>query len=80
MSLIKFNTKVFNHSSLNHWLVKKTLSIGNKDTDDYTRAEYNKLMKEAGMIDINDEKKEVIKIKIKDFAENLTVLQFNSMI
>jgi len=32
------------------------------------------------MIDINIEKKEVIKEKVRSFAQDLTILEFNAMI
>ena len=46
----------------------KTLRIGKKETDDYTREEYNKPIDEDGMIDINEQKKEVVKEEVKVFA------------
>ena len=56
------------------------MSIGNKNTDHYTREEYNQLMKEALMIDINYYKKEIIKENVKSFTKKLSVLEFNAMI
>jgi len=56
------------------------LLIGDKDNDDYTRTEYNQLMKEALMIDINYSKKEIIKENVKSFAKKFSVLEFNAMI
>ena len=56
------------------------MPIGKKDTDDYTREEYNQLMKEALMIDINYYKKEIIRENVKSFAKKLSVLEFNAMI
>ena len=52
----------------------KTLTIGKKETDDYTREEYNKLIAEDGMIDINVHKKEVVKEEVKVFAQKYSVL------
>ena len=60
--------------------MEKTLSIGNKEEDDYTKEEYHQLIKEAGMIDINIFKKEAIKEDVRNFANKLTVLDFNVMI
>ena len=54
--------------------MKPTLSIGKKETDDYTREEYNRLISVDGMIDINVHKKEVVKEKVKVFAQRLSVL------
>jgi hypothetical protein len=56
------------------------LRIGKKETDDYTREEYNKLIAEDGMIDINDQKKEVVKEKVKAFALKNSIIEFNAMI
>ncbi len=50
----KVQYKGFIFHFLNHWLVIKTLPIGDKVTDDYTRTEYKELLRKAGMIDIND--------------------------
>ena len=36
----------------------KTLSIGNKESDQWTRDEYNKLVEKAGIVDINSKKKD----------------------
>ena len=58
----------------------KTLRIGKKETDDYTREEYNKLIAEDGMIDINDQEKEVVKEKVKAFALKNSIIEFNAMI
>jgi hypothetical protein len=64
---------------INH-LAKKTLSIGDKETNDYTRTEYNQLLKEALMVDVNEYKKNFIKENVKSFAKKLSVLEFNAMI
>jgi hypothetical protein len=57
-----------------NFLVTPTLSIGKKETDDYTREEYNRLISIDGMIDINVHKKDVVKEKVKVFALRHSVL------
>ena len=50
---LKIIYKSFSSYTFTHYVATKKLSIGNKETDAYTRDEYNKLTEEAGMIDIN---------------------------
>ena len=78
-NLIGFLLKV---SLLNliYFLVKETLKIGNKVTDFFTRKEYNKEIVKAGMIDINVEKVEIVRENVRDFAQKMSVLEFNSII
>ena len=40
-----------------YFLVKETYNIGTRLTHDFTREEWNKMLKEVGMIDINTKKK-----------------------
>ena len=56
------------------------MSIGNKEDDYCTRDEYSKIIEEAGMIDINSKKKEVIKKEVNEFAKKTSVLEFNAII
>ena len=55
-------------------------SIGYKDTDDCTREEYNAMLKNMNMIDINTHKKDSLKKEVRVYAENLSVLEFHAMI
>ena len=58
----------------------KTLGIGNKESDSWTRVEYNKLIEEAGMIDINTKMKEFIQEEVREFAQGISVMEFSTKI
>ena len=51
-----------------------TLSVGNNEDDNYTRNEYLELKNEAGMIDVNEYKKENIKETVRIYSEGTSVL------
>ena len=79
LNLLQFLIKIFYFKLINI-LVSETLKIGNKVTDFFTRKEYNKEIVKAGMIDINVEKVEIVRENVRDFAQKMSVLEFNSII
>ncbi len=60
MHYFKKNYKGLIYLKSTYSLVMERLGIGNKESDVWTREEYNKLIEEAGIVDINSKKKDWI--------------------
>lgn len=60
MHYFKMNYKGLIYLKSTYSLVMERLGIGNKESDVWSREEYNKLIEEAGIVDINSKKKDWI--------------------